>query len=98
MEIHRRLTTNPCTAFHRYGPLGLLSGAAEGQPLACPADDLQWLNHVTAETLAFVARRLLAEPVAMVFAVRDGGDEKLLRGLKEFVVSRTRALERCWMQ
>ncbi len=62
--------------------LSLLAAATEDQPLLCLVDDAQWLDRVTAQTLAFVARRLLAEPVALVFAVRDGtGDE--LKGLPE---------------
>ena len=50
--------------------LGLLSEVAEEQPLVCVVDDAQWLDRASAQTLAFVARRLLAESVALVFAVR----------------------------
>ena len=50
--------------------LSLLAEAAEQQPLICVVDDVQWLDRVSAQTLAFVARRLLAERVAVVFAVR----------------------------
>src|SRR5919198_1447615 len=42
--------------------LNLLADAAEEQPLICIVDDAQWLDRVSAQTLAFVARRLLAEP------------------------------------
>ena len=66
--------------------LGLLSDAAEEQPQVCLVDDAQWLDQVSAQTLAFVARRLLAEPVALVFAVRDGGVGKVFPGLADFVV------------
>src|ERR687893_448512 len=50
--------------------LSLLADAAEEQPLVCIVDDVQWLDRVSAQTLSFVARRLLAERVAVVFAVR----------------------------
>src|SRR5882672_10421665 len=48
--------------------LSLLSDAAEEQPLVCIVDDAQWLGQVSAQMLAFVARRLLAERVGVVFA------------------------------
>ena len=55
--------------------LSLLAEVAEEQPLVCLVDDAQWLDRVSAQALAFVARRLLAEPVALVFAVREPSDE-----------------------
>lgn len=61
--------------------LGLLAGAAEHRPLLCLIDDGQWLDPASARTLAFVARRLFAESVACVFAVRDGGEAEQLSGL-----------------
>ncbi len=61
--------------------LSLMAAAADEQPLLCVIDDAQWLDQVTVQTLAFVARRLLAEPVAMIFAVRDRPD--VLAGLPE---------------
>lgn len=50
--------------------LGLLSSVAEDQPVVCLIDDLQWIDHASAQVLAFVARRLGAESIAMVFSAR----------------------------
>ena len=66
--------------------LTLLAEAAEAQPLVCLVDDVQWLDRASAQTLAFVARRLLAERIAMVFAVREPTDVNELAGLPEMVV------------
>ena len=66
--------------------LSLLADAAEEQPLVCIVDDAQWLDRVSAQTLAFVARRLLAERVGLVFALRESGDEHVLEGLPELLI------------
>ena len=64
--------------------LSLLAEVAEERPLLCVVDDAQWLDQASALTLAFVARRLLAEPVGIVFAARDPGEE--LQHLSELEV------------
>ena len=64
--------------------LSLLSEAAEERPLICLVDDEQWLDRASAQALGFTARRLAADPVGLVFAARDPGDE--LAGLPELEV------------
>jgi len=66
--------------------LGLLSEVAEERPLVCLVDDAQWLDQASAQALAFVARRLLAEPVAVVFAMREPSEEQQLGGLPQLTV------------
>lgn len=68
------------------GVLGLLSEAADDRPVVCVVDDAQWLDHASAQVLAFVARRLFAESVALVFAVREPGGQPELAGLPELEV------------
>ena len=55
--------------------LSLLSEVSEERPVLCVVDDAHWLDQSTALTLAFVTRRLLAEPVGLVFACREVGDQ-----------------------
>jgi DNA-binding CsgD family transcriptional regulator len=55
--------------------LSLCADISDERPLLCVVDDAQWLDHASAVTLAFVARRLLAEPVGIVFAAREAGAE-----------------------
>jgi DNA-binding CsgD family transcriptional regulator len=64
--------------------LSLLSDVAAERPLLCVVDDAQWLDQASLNTLAFVARRLLAESVALIFATRLHGDA--LTGLPELPV------------
>ncbi|TCM36207.1 helix-turn-helix transcriptional regulator [Kribbella sp. VKM Ac-2568] len=66
--------------------LSLLAVAAAERPLVCVVDDAQWLDQMSAETLGFVSRRLVAESVALVFAARDPVDERALAGLPRLVV------------
>lgn len=66
--------------------LSLLAEAAEQQPLVCLIDDAQWLDRASTQTLTFVARRLLAEPLALVFTVREPFDEAMFAGLDELEV------------
>lgn len=69
------------TAFVGLAVLSLLSEAAAERPLVYLVDDAQWLDRASAETLGFVARRLLGESVVLVFAVRDGVAQEVLAGL-----------------
>jgi DNA-binding CsgD family transcriptional regulator len=57
--------------------LSVLAEAAASSPVLCLVDDAQWIDDASAATLAFVARRLEAEPIAMLFAARDGDDAGL---------------------
>ncbi|HMI71518.1 MAG TPA: AAA family ATPase [Solirubrobacteraceae bacterium] len=66
--------------------LSLLAEVAAEQPLLCLVDDAQWLDDASGQVLGFVARRLLAESVALVFAVRDPTDERKLAGLPELAL------------
>jgi DNA-binding CsgD family transcriptional regulator/tetratricopeptide (TPR) repeat protein len=65
--------------------LGLLSAVAEEQPLVWVVDDEQWLDRESGQVLGFVSRRLAAEPVGLVFAARDPGEE--LAGLPQLTVT-----------
>jgi DNA-binding CsgD family transcriptional regulator/tetratricopeptide (TPR) repeat protein len=65
--------------------LSLLSEAAAERPLVCVVDDQRWLDRASAQALGFVARRLAADPVGLVFAARVPGRE--LAGLPELTVA-----------
>jgi predicted ATPase len=64
--------------------LSLLSDVAQDRPLLCVVDDAHWLDRASAQTLAFVGRRLLAERVVLLFATREPSDE--LQGLPRLAV------------
>jgi DNA-binding CsgD family transcriptional regulator len=66
--------------------LSLLSDVADDRPLVCIVDDAQWLDAASAQALAFIARRLGAESLGLVFAMREGGDERHFDGLPELAV------------
>jgi DNA-binding NarL/FixJ family response regulator len=64
--------------------LSLFSKLADDRPLICVVDDAQWLDRESAQALAFVARRLMSEPIVMLFATREYDDH--LAGLPELIV------------
>ena len=66
--------------------LSLLAEVAVERPLLCFVDDAQWLDAASGQVLGFVARRLLAESVAIVFAVRDPAERRELAGLPELLL------------
>src|SRR6185295_13707633 len=66
--------------------LSLLAELGEEQPTVCVVDDAQWLDQASAQVLGFVARRLLVERVALVFAVRTGTEDRALEGLPELSI------------
>ena len=63
--------------------LNLMADVADERPLLCLVDDAQWLDGASRQVLGFVARRLLAEPVGLVFAIREPADGPDLVGLPE---------------
>jgi DNA-binding CsgD family transcriptional regulator len=63
--------------------LNLLAATAEDRPVVCLVDDAQWLDDASMQALGFVARRLLAEPVAMMFALREPATTRALDGLSQ---------------
>jgi DNA-binding CsgD family transcriptional regulator len=66
--------------------LNLLSRVAEERPLVCLVDDAQWLDRESVSALTFVARRLAADRIAMLFALRDPSAEQELDGLPELAL------------
>ncbi len=70
--------------------LTLFAETAEVQPLICIVDDAQWLDLASAQILGFVARRLLAEQIAIVCAERSGGGGTVLAELPELSLQGSR--------
>src|SRR5262249_49620767 len=66
--------------------LNRLCQVAEERPLVCLIDDAQWLDGESASALSFIARRLVAEGIVMVFAVREPSAERQLDGLPELAL------------
>jgi DNA-binding CsgD family transcriptional regulator/tetratricopeptide (TPR) repeat protein len=66
--------------------LNLLSATAEQRPLLCLVDDAQWLDAASVQALGFVARRLVAEPVAMIFSLREPITTRALDGLPQLPI------------
>jgi hypothetical protein len=68
--------------------LGLLAAAAEDRPVLCVVDDAQWVDRPSADALVFTARRLRAEPIAILFGAREGQVSRFeAAGLSEFVLT-----------
>jgi DNA-binding CsgD family transcriptional regulator len=67
--------------------LTLLSDHAGDRPVVCLIDDAQWLDKTSVECLTFVARRLAADSVVMVFAARPSDDEQVWAGLPQMMIS-----------
>jgi len=68
------------------GVLSLAAEAADAQPVLCLIDDAQWIDQTPLQALAFAARRLYGESVAMIFATRTGIQVPDLAGLPELVL------------
>src|SRR3712207_6518164 len=66
--------------------LSLLSAVAEERPLLCLLDDAHWLDDASTKILTFVARRLVAESMAIVFAVREPAPARSFEGLPQLQV------------
>jgi hypothetical protein len=75
--------------------LNLLSATAEQRPVLCLVDDGQWLDAASLQALGFVARRLIAEPIAMIFSLRDPTTTRALDGLPELSLAGLEQRDAC---
>jgi DNA-binding CsgD family transcriptional regulator len=80
-----RAGTPPARFLVGLAVLSLLSDASDRSPVLCVVDNAQWMDQASAQVLGFVARRLLAESVALVFATRQPAQDLL--GLPELEVT-----------
>jgi predicted ATPase len=80
--------------------LSLLSDVAGEEPLVCLVEDAQWLDCASAQALAFVARRLVAESVALIFAVRESSADRTCRVCRNSCSTDwvTPMRGRCWLR
>jgi DNA-binding CsgD family transcriptional regulator len=78
--------TIPDLFFVGLAVLSLLALVAEARPLLCVIDDAQWLDVTSAHVLGFVARRLEADSIGIIFAVREWPDARPFVGLPEILV------------
>jgi DNA-binding CsgD family transcriptional regulator len=67
--------------------LTMMAEVSENKPLLCVVDDAHWLDEATAQVLGFVARRLLAERIALVCVTRSGLGEDVLAGVPQLPIS-----------
>lgn len=67
--------------------LTMLGDAGAERPTVCIVDDAQWVDRASLQALTFAARRLLADPVVMIFATRTPGTDHQLDGLPELTLS-----------
>ncbi|MFJ9942072.1 helix-turn-helix transcriptional regulator [Streptomyces erythrochromogenes] len=89
LETALGMTTGPVPDRFLVGlaVLTLLAGAARRQPLLVICDDAQWMDRESLDVLAFVGRRLHADGIAMLFALRDeSGSAAVLAGLPELSI------------
>jgi DNA-binding CsgD family transcriptional regulator len=88
LEVAFGLDTGPAPNRFLVGlaTLSLLDEVADECPLLCVVDDAQWLDGASALAFAIVARRLLAEPIGLLFAARESVDVRELAGLPELVI------------
>jgi DNA-binding CsgD family transcriptional regulator len=66
--------------------LNLMAEMARERPLIALVDDAQWLDRASAQILGFVARRLMAESVGLVLAVREPSEDRAFEGLPELII------------